>query len=89
MSSTYINGKWQCYSMPDGRHKHLLGCSHDRPRQAIAHTSGSYVSPLRETLRASDEASTADPGIPLPGSGLSDASSDVLRSTSGPSVGPQ
>lgn len=49
MSVAYIDGKYACYSATDGIRKHFLGCRHERPRQAIAHTSGSYVSPLRES----------------------------------------
>ena len=64
MSAAYIDGKWACYSLVDGRRRHLLGCRHERPRQAIAHTSGSYVSPLRREAHA-------DPVIPLAGSGQS------------------
>lgn len=71
-ATAYINGQYVCYSLVDGRRRHYLGCRHDRPRQAIAHTSGTYTSPLR----ASDGASTPVPSAPLPGLGLSDAPSE-------------
>lgn len=81
MSAAYINGSWSCYAL-EGRTRHYLGCSHERPRQAIAHTSPTpYVSPLR----ASIEASTADSVVPPSGSRVrSDASVELPSGDSGP-----
>jgi hypothetical protein len=66
MTAAYINGQWACYSTTDGIRKHLLGCRHERPRQAISHTSGTYANPLR----ASDGASTLSTSAPLVGGSL-------------------
>ena len=58
-SATYLNGSWHCYELV-GKRQRLIGCSHRSPKSAIAHTSGTYVPPLR----ASDEATTPVPAPP-------------------------
>jgi hypothetical protein len=43
-----IDGRHCCYvTAPDLRSRRYLGCSHETPRQAIAHKVPFYVSPLR------------------------------------------
>ena len=56
---------YRCYSTADGRRKHFLGCSHEHPRQAIAHTSGTYVPPLRVSAGASTPV-PVPPAVPGP-----------------------
>ena len=41
---------YRCYVTPDGIRKRFIGCRHDKPRQAIAHTVPVYVSPSRSAL---------------------------------------
>jgi hypothetical protein len=62
-AAAYVNGAWQCYDLRNGRTKHFLGCRHLLPKSAIAHTSPTYISPLR----ASDGATTPVLSAPLPG----------------------
>lgn len=50
MTQTFVaceSGAHRCYATTTGRDRRFLGCAHRRPKEAVAHTSGSYVSPLR------------------------------------------
>lgn len=38
---------YRCYLSDNGLERRYLGCSHDKPRQAHKHTSGTYADPLR------------------------------------------
>jgi len=48
-----LDGRYACYTTRTGIDRHWLGCRHETPRQAIAHTVPVYVSPTRSESGAS------------------------------------
>lgn len=83
---SFDGSRYRCYLSETGRDATYLGCYHDKPRQAIQHTSGTYASPHRSVSGSSYPAEAA--GIASRGGPLSEGADRTPQSSSPADVPP-